>query len=78
MAIKFTEQSSLNTTGRFNPELADLRQRAEDAGYDIGDEGLCEGCGCGLTEVDVMELGACTQCGMEIFRLSDESGQVER
>lgn len=62
--------------GRFNATLARLQERAEDAGYDLGEDGLCTGCDCLLTEADV-EYGACTQCGAGIPALDGDDYERE-
>jgi ferredoxin len=56
----------MTTTATFNFDatLARLRERAEDAGYDIGD-GYCQNCGGKITEAD-LEEGACSQCFSQI------------
>jgi len=63
------------TTTHFNFDatLARLRERADEAGYDVGD-GFCESCGCRLTEAD-LEQGACTQCSATIS--TDESADED-
>ena len=66
-----TRQSTLNAQAHYSAELRRLQQLATDAGYDIG-AGLCRECDAKLTEVDVVELGACSQCGAEIETIDNE------
>jgi len=44
----------------FDATLARLRERADEAGYDIAD-GYCQNCGAKTTEAD-LEAGECTNC----------------
>lgn len=67
---------SLLTADSFNHTTAELRERAEQAGYDIGSDGLCLECDGRLTEAD-LELGACTQCNAEIPALSEDGDNEE-
>lgn len=64
--------SSLSVRGYFiSRDSERLRERAEEAGYDIGRDGLCLNCDGKLTDAD-LEDGACTQCGALIPALGED------
>ena len=54
----------------FDATLARLRERADEAGYDVGD-GFCESCDAKLTEADVA-MECCSQCGAPLSTMDDE------
>jgi hypothetical protein len=58
------------TPFNFDATLARLRERADEAGYDIAD-GYCERCDGKLTEADV-DLERCTQCGKLLSTMDGE------
>lgn len=69
-----TEQSTLIVQHRLNERRHAPRPRAEAAGFDLGEDGLCLECDAALTETDI-ENGACTQCRTPLVKLNDDEGE---
>lgn len=71
MRRRATEQSTLIIQHRLNEQRHTLRPLAEQASFDIGDDGVCGECDSQLTETDV-QAGTCAQCGCPIPLITDE------